>query len=199
MKIPQQEKGSQHDAVSKYCFEDEATAKIAYDALRLKLKDINNWHKLAENISAKFSLVKDDGSSAAHIPEAGFYIKNNIPGPGNKAGGGYDWVRIIKVYPQEEEPIYGFTVSPVSNPLNDDDDLAHFYDADATNTFLVRRKEKCVYAEVHGRNEQANTTGAGFRDGIRNTFVGMGGMGGLGKVQWKNLTDGLIQAIRKEV
>jgi hypothetical protein len=85
------------------------------------------------------------------------------------------------------------TVRPAANPLNQKDDTAHFFKDTATSTFQVKRIDNEVYAEVHGRNELANTETDQMTDNIRNTLVGWSAKLGLSAPQWKSLVTGLVK------
>ncbi|MBC8052817.1 MAG: hypothetical protein H7Y13_07110 [Sphingobacteriaceae bacterium] len=71
--------------------------------------------------------------------------------------------------------------------------MAHFFKDDASSTFLVQRNGLTVKAEVHGRNEQANTNTEKFIDKARNILVAAGAMLGFSDFQWKSLVKGLIR------
>ena len=59
------------------------------------------------------------------------------------------------------------------------EDIAHFYSDKASSNFVVRRKGKCIYAEIHGRNEVSNSNTENFPDKIRNTLIALGGIIGI--------------------
>lgn len=126
--------------------------------------------------------------------QEGDYFLINIPGRGLLSGGGYDCVQVVKITESKKsgKDETGITVKPVSNPKNSDPDTAHFFTDDASSTFIVRREGNTIYAEVHGRNERANTNSENIIDKARNLIVATGAMLGLSEVQWKSLTKVLL-------
>lgn len=85
------------------------------------------------------------------------------------------------------------TLQPCANPTSDDPDTAHFYQADSTNTLVIKRLGNCVLAAAHGRNEVNNTSEVPLLDRTRNKMVTLGAKLGLGAVQWQTLTDAFVQ------
>ena len=77
--------------------------------------------------------------------------------------------------------------------MNLQEDTAHFFKDAATSTFQVKRIANEVYAEVHGRNEVANTEANATTDKIRNTVVGWSAKLGLSFPQWKSLVTGIVK------
>ena len=128
------------------------------------------------------------------MAEKGDYFKIDIPGPGTKSGDGFDWVQIEEVentsLPDGER--FGFRVRPTDNPQNQKNDVAHFYSDDSTSSFIVERRNNIVTASVHDRNTKPNTDADKPIDKIRDAIVGAAGVATFSKIQWKNLTDGLI-------
>lgn len=71
--------------------------------------------------------------------------------------------------------------------------MAHFYNGEPTDTFIVRRVGTCIYAEVHGRNEIENTSGVPVSDIVGNKAVATGSKLGLGSINWLGLTKALLE------
>jgi hypothetical protein len=190
--FPAQQKGNCHDTVSMRCLDARAEADAFYRLVSERLALVNAWHELPGGMPSTFTLCDPEGNALDREPRRGDYIRIDIPGPGSPAGQGYDWVRVADVHSGESpHPFYGFTVRPCENPATEGGHTAHFYQNDASSTFIVRQLGHCVQAEVHGRNEERNTEGS-LLDRARNQLVAIGGMLGLSNMQWRRLADGLV-------
>ena len=134
------------------------------------------WHELVGNLSASFELLSSEMGEADRLAEIGDYLKIKIPGPGNNAGDGYDWV---KVDAMEENSIPGIAASfamrlrATANPADKGKGTAHFFKEDATSTFIIRRIDHTITASYHRRNEVPNDEGS-VTDKIRNAVVASG-------------------------
>lgn len=92
--IPKQFTGKEIVAEASADFEDNTKATRFYEVAKGRLLNCNNWHKIAEGISATFQLIDKNGDEVNRKAEKGDYFRIDIPGPGSKAGEGYDWVVI---------------------------------------------------------------------------------------------------------
>lgn len=189
--IPEQYTGAHSDTSSCKRFFDEREAMQSLHFIKDKLLNINQWETYAGKHLAEFTLYGGNKMPSIVPPAEGDYIRIKIPGPGNPSGDGYDWVRIINII--NEPDILSITVQPTASPFNDSSEVAHFFKDIATSTFLVKRIGSLIYAEVHGRNEEANVSDVSLGAKARNMLVAAGGMVGFSKIQWKNLTDGLLK------
>jgi hypothetical protein len=191
--IPKQEVGSEMDVVAQQSFESTTEAVLFYDLAKKRLVNINHWTNLCGTEATTFQLLNALGTAKAELGD-GNLIKIDIPGPGTKTGGGYDWVRIEKIEEGKtlNEQYFGFRVRPCANPAQPDAGIAHFFKDTATSTFLVRLAQNTVYAEMHGRNELPNTMDTSFFDGLRNMTVGYSAKIGLSFPQWKLLVNGIV-------
>ncbi|WP_316825609.1 hypothetical protein [Pedobacter miscanthi] len=191
--IPKQYTGTSMDALEeRFCSSiEEATA--LFNRTATKLLSINDWDKYAG--MSNFQLMDAWGIKVERTAEEGDFIRIDIPGPGTRAGRGYDWVRIqeIKNIEDGEYQILTITVRPCAHPLEKDDKTAHFLKDTATSTFVVKRNGLHITAEEHGRNELPNTETGSLYDKGRNFVVGMAAKLGLSYPQWKRLVKGLLQ------
>ena len=192
--VPEQQTGKAIDAVSSVRLSNEETAKEFFKIVKSRLQDVNNWGKIAGNLSASFQLIDNNGIEIQRDVQKGDYFKIDIPGPGNKTGEGYDWVQIEDIgsvsFPDMEH--FGFRVRPAENPQSDRQDTAHFYSRESTSTFIVTRKGNKVTAGIYDRNTKPNKDADFTTDKIRDAVVGTVGAISFSKIQWKNLTDGLL-------
>ncbi|MBE9598083.1 hypothetical protein [Pedobacter sp. MC2016-24] len=192
--VPAQETGSKMDAVEKIELNSEAEAVHFFQTVKERLLDVNRWSEFAVGASSDFYLTDPEGNQVHRKATGGDHIKIDIPGPGTKTGGGYDWVTIEEIKSQilDDAEVLSMTARPSANPLSDEEDTAHFLTEEATSTFQVKRIGRVIYAEEHGRNEVPNTDLDHPLDNIRNTFVGWGAKIGLSYPQWKALVKGML-------
>ncbi len=193
--VPQQEKGSKSDTSHAVTMKTDDEAKKLFDVSKNRLLDIANWDKLCGLVTGKFHLADSSGNDITGLAKAGDYLKIDVPGPGSENGHGFDWVRVEAIEEDNtgadcEELV--MKVRPAPNPNNADDNTAHFFKEDATSTFIVKRDKNVVSAEVHGRNEVANTEQESALDKLRNAFTALSAMLGFSSTQWKKLVKGLV-------
>lgn len=193
--IPKQEEGAEMDVYSHVTLDDETAAKTFYQTAKMRLLEIYDWDKLSGAASATFTLVDPRGKVVQRAAMEGDYIQINIPGPGIKAGSGYDWVIIEQIHEESSAGNQMITMRarPSANPLTAEEDTAHFYKDKATSTFRVIRLGKEVHAEVHGRNEVANSDTEILIDNIRNVLVGWSAKLGFSYPQWKSLVNAIVR------
>lgn len=197
--VPDQIKGDCHDIVSMQYANTLASALVNFDALLNRLKSVNEWHDFSDKIKAKFQLHDPDGTPCNSSLKVGQLISISIPGPGNPSGHGKDWTEIIEIQDfatQDNLPFYGFTLKPCAAPDAEDDVVAHFYKGESTNTFIVRRIDKCIYIEVIGRNQLENTSDVPMLDLVRNKAVALGSKFGIGNLNWLGFTNALLEPMR---
>lgn len=192
--IPAQVTGSQLDTVTQCSLTDEAAAITFFEVVKQRLLNVNQWSRLTGSEMAHFQLTNKSGNPLDRSVEQGDYIKINIPGPGTDTGDGYDWVWVESITEEQkaEMEVISLTVRPSCNPVSGNDDTAHFLTEKATSTFQVKRIGRHIYAEEHGRNEQANTHTSNTMDNVRNRVVGWAAKIGFSYPQWKSLIKGLI-------
>jgi hypothetical protein len=194
--VPKNEKGNKTDTVETVEAGTLKEAIALFEKAKQRLFDVNHWGRYAGKASADFSITDSDGNKITRKPQAGDYFQIDLPGPGTKTGEGYDWVRIEAVEDNTDHNAAtenaAIKVRPCSNPKNQKQDTAHFFEEDATSSFIVERNGNKVSAEVHGRNEVPNTKADKPLDKVRNAVVGLGAITGVSKLQWKNLIKGLV-------
>jgi hypothetical protein len=193
--VPHQEKGVPIDTSATVELESMEAAKSFFETVKNRLLHVNNWHKIAGDLSAIFQLTDELGNEVEEEAKEGYYFKIDIPGPGPTAGKGYDWVKIeaIENILTPDVESVGIRVRPAPNPLNRKADIAHFYAEEATSNFTVTREGKKVTAAIYDRNTQPNNETASITDKIRDTIVGTASILLFSKLQWKSLTEGLLK------
>lgn len=192
--VPSQYTGKEIEADAFVDFKNEDEAKEFYDIAKERLLYVNNWHKTAGIISAKFQLVNINCQEVNRNAAKGDYIRIDIPGPGSKEGEGYDWVLIEELKEMNEADVQSiaFRVRPAGNPSGNKEHIAHFYDSSATSTFIVTREKTKVIAYIIDRNTLPNDDTESLTDKLRHTVVGMAAIGSFSKIQWQNLANGLV-------
>ncbi|MBA4053607.1 MAG: hypothetical protein C0490_02745, partial [Marivirga sp.] len=159
------------------------------------LSNVNSWHTIAGGLTAKFQLVNNKGKTVERPVRKGDYFKIDIPGPGTHTGEGFDWVVVeeMESMSSQEEEFFAFRVRPTDNPLNENQDVAHFYSPESTSTFTVTRIGNKITAGIYDRNIKPNEDAGFTMDKIRDTIVAVAGLVTLSKIQWQRLTDGLLK------
>ncbi len=193
--IPTQLHGDFQDIVSIKCLDTIEEAVKEFEKLENRLRSVNEWHTFSEKIKTKFALFDPETNKSSTILKIGNLIKIDIPGPGNPSGSGYDWTRIIDIQTGEESqnfPFLAIRIKPCPAPDAKDQPVAHFYNDEASNTFIVRRMGTCLYAEVHGRNEIENTNDVPVLDFVRNKAIALGSKHGLGGLNWLGFTQAIL-------
>lgn len=193
--VPEQQTGKPIDAESSVELPEEKSARIFFEKVKDRLQHVERWKDYAGNLSAQFQLVDQEGVDVQRPPQKGDYFKIDIPGPGSKTGAGYDWVQIEEVESSStpHSEMFGFRVRPTDNPQDTRKDVAHFYSQESTSSFVVARNGNRVTASIHDRNTKPNTEADSAVGKIRDTVVGTVGVLSLSKIQWQQLTDGLVQ------
>jgi hypothetical protein len=195
--IPEQHQGDQSDVGDHLDTSTRRQGHSTFVEASRRLLNVNNWHELAGKVAAKFQLTDSNGEKLDRLAKVGDYIQINIPGPGLATGEGYDWVRVEAI---EDKPDPGSSheslvmrVRPTPSPVNEEKDVAHFFDESATSTFMIERNDLQVVASVHGRNEVPNKDVGRTLDKIRNTVVANAATSGISAFQWSLLTQGLLR------
>jgi hypothetical protein len=195
--LPQQQTGRQTDFTHEQKYDTLEAAHIAFQAAAGRMLSVNNWHEYAGAGLAKFTLCNNEGEEVEVMPEEGFFISIDLPGPGPDAGNGVEWVLVEKLASEggahTAEAYVLMTVRPVADPRKAAAKIAHFYTDESTSTFIVRRDGMMVSAGAHGRNESPNNEEVDLHDKIRNTAIALMARVGLSGGQWQKLVNGLIE------
>jgi len=192
--IPAQFTGDKSTSTYSVSTSSAASAKAIYERAKERLLQVNEWQKICGPHSAAFQLTDENGKPLFQKAAVGNYMRIDVPGPGAKAGTGYDWVRIEEITandsPSGNSNYIAMRVRPAKNPLGD---TAHFYEDTATSTFIVERIGIKVTASVYGRNEVPNTSAGNWLDKVRNLLISLATVLGFQKPQWKSLVAGLLK------
>jgi hypothetical protein len=195
--VPQQETGTESSTESSKELNSAEESKHLFVRLKKRLLDVNEWHRFAGKLSAGFQLTNAKGEKADRPVQKGDHFRIDIPGPGTITGEGFDWVQVEEIaeIKNDDSESLIVRVRPATNPNNYKTDTAHFFQDDATSSFLVKREGKKLIAAVYGRNEKPNTKAESVIDKARNVAVATGAVSGAAKLQWKSLVDGLLEGL----
>jgi len=191
--VPVQKFGGSHDTESRKAFEQDLIP-LKYKILKERFFSVNKWESYSGKAFAAFKLYNFDGNPVDREPQKGDFIRIDIPGPGEPEAKGYDWVEITDIcfYQDSFSESISMTCRPSGDPQNKESrHIAHFYSSAASSTFMISRNIAHLKAAVYGRNERPNWN-AQFIDVIRNLATAAGGMMGVAKIQWKQLTDSFL-------
>jgi hypothetical protein len=101
-------------------------------------------------------------------------------------------VEDLKEVSQQNVESVGLRVRPSTNPLSEDNSIAHFYSKESTSTFIVTREDNKITATIYDRNTKPNTDSETVVDKVRHVAAGIGAILGGSKLQWKGLANGLV-------
>lgn len=197
--IPSQYEGKQIDLETRTSCDSKSEAKEFYSIVRGRLLRVFEWYTIAKIPAATFVLTDYLGNEILRDVREDDIVRIDIPGPGTSLGDGYDWVHVEKIVEgvTDEGEYCSITLRPTSNPTNPDEEVAHFFKRMATSTLLIKRENRDVIAEYHGRNEVVNSDITKVTDKIRNIVVGIAAKLGLSFSQWKSLIEGLVEKEEK--
>lgn len=195
--IPEHKEGKQNDLQFTADFTEREDAVDCFKRAHKRLLNPKVWHELGGIFSGEFVLVNETGNQPHRLAEAGDMYRIDLPGPGPKAGNGYDWVRIDAIDDRCDETaddeLFAIRVSPTFNPYNAAPVTAHFFKAGASSTFVIKRNQNQVIAEYHGRNEITNNETGNLIDNARNSMMGTAALVGLSELQWSAMMKALLE------
>ena len=172
---------------SQKTFHSEAVAKEAFPLAVAKLLHVTGWSALGPFL-ADFVLHDPSGNPRSDVPvQVGDYIQIIMPGPVPE-----NWVRVIHV--AADENVVEFTVQPSAIPGSEEpNETEHFFTREASSTFRVELDGTVIRAVEIGLDESINNQSpqAGDR-AVINTVIAETGWLFYQKMQWKHLTDYLV-------
>ncbi|MEO8763533.1 MAG: hypothetical protein ABI416_04560 [Ginsengibacter sp.] len=194
--VPPETKGKNTDLENSVELDTKEEAMFTFKKACNRMLNPAAWHNLCGPASAEFTLTGDKGGEEYRLAAKGDYFKIDIPGPGPSAGDGYDWVRVEFLEeidnPGNDEESCGMKLRASAAPNTAGNDTAHFFNEDATSSFIIHRKGNKVTASYHGRNEAPNNATGKITDNIRNSMIAMGAFAFLSELQWSALIKGFL-------
>jgi len=195
--VPEQTEGVSKEFEETIELETLEDAEDMFVVAKDRLLQVSRWHEISKSIKSQFHIVDRHGHELHRPAHTGDYIVINIPAPGSNAGEGRDWVAVDAItyddYPDENKEQIAMRLRPVSNPMNNDGSVAHFFTDNSTSTFIIGRDHKKLTASYYGRNEKPNTDTEKLMDTVRNVAVAIGAMLGFSDIQWKGLLKGFLE------
>jgi hypothetical protein len=200
--IPAQKEGGKFDVSYSATASTPEEAHAVFMTAADRLLSVNDWKKISGALSSEFSLMDAHGNYVDRKARINDYFKIDIPAPGPLAGEGYDWVHIQAIQDQREprghSEIVSILVHPSPAPDQHREDVAHFFDSEASSSFVVSREDRVVTAAVHSRNEKPNVESVSLADKVRNAVVSAGAFLGFSRLQWQALLRGLFDNLGVE-
>jgi hypothetical protein len=193
--IPEQYKGNKLNVEYTVIASSIKEAVVIFSESVKRMLYVNGWQELSNSLLSHFQLTDEKGNELDRSAKEGDLFKIDIPGPGNEAGDGFDWVRVEVIIFKINR--VAMRVRPVVSPTHPKNGTAHFFTRDATSTFQIFRRGRIVTAGVYSRNEIPNTDASDVIEKIRNTAVAIGAIAGASRVQWESLVHGFVHG--KEV
>jgi len=193
--VPPQFKGQEIEVDAVQDLKTESEAQRLYDIAKKKLLNVNNWNRIAGAVTARFLIIDKKGNEVDREVQKGDYLRIDIPGPGTKEGGGFDWVLVEELNEIRQPSVQsvGFRVRPNENPFGQRNETAHFYSKEATSSFIIIREKTKIIAWIIDRNLRPNTEQESLADKIRDVAVGISAIAGFSKVQWQGLAKALLE------
>lgn len=199
--VPEQKTGREVNIEHTLSFDNRQDAQHIFRTAARRLLDVNQWAELCGIGSANFRLTDKNGDEITRTAVEGDHFKIDIPGPGSVEGKGYDWVRIEKIEEmidgEKDHESIAVRVRPAPNPTTPGNEVAHFFDEQATSSFVIEREQALVRAGIYGRNEKPNTVIHNIIDKARNAIAALGAISGISSIQWQKLAKALIDAEKK--
>lgn len=194
--IPDNTDGKAITAEAVAVMNNEQEARALYTVARERLLYVHNWGKITGKLSADFQLTDESGNEVDRFAQPGDHFRIDITGPGSSAGNGYDWASVEAIKEVHENGVdsIALRVRPAANPKTANNNIAHFYSAQSTSTFVITREGTRVTASVYDRNIEPNDATTSLIDKARNAAVGLGAKHGLSKLQWHALAEAFIKS-----
>ncbi|RYY64567.1 MAG: hypothetical protein EOO13_18330 [Chitinophagaceae bacterium] len=194
---PEQLTGKQVDLHHSITAPSIAMAAAVFNTARNYLLRPDLWKKFTGAAAAGFAVYKEPPNHSPTVLAEGDYVSIDIPGPGNISGEGLDWTSVQTIRDavlQDVPSSFGLTLVASSNPAKPGADTAHFFESNASSSFLLKQVDSTITLSYHGRNELPNRHTSNVIDNIRNTIVAAGAAAGLSELQWTALIKGLLEA-----
>lgn len=184
-------KGNFHDTESIQKLENAQEAELKYSILKERFFEINKWGTYSKESIAEFTLCDSSGNRINRSPIIGDYIKILLSEIKNPKTNDYQWVRIDMIDKTNPNRIM-IQCRPSKLPGNEfAGKTVHFHSASTTSTFVISKGNDYVKMAIYGRNEKPNQN-TDIISSVKNLFIALGGMVGSSKIQWKQITDGMV-------
>lgn len=189
--IPLQMKGNFHDTESIQKFKNAQEGELKYNILRERFFEINKWGTYSKERNVVFTLCDSSGNIVDRLPLIGDYIKILLSDIKNPESDDYQWVRIDMIDKTNPNRVM-IQCRPSKLPGNEfAGNIVHFHSVGTTSTFVISKGSDYVKMAIYGRNEKPNQN-TDIVNSVKNMFIAFGRRVGASKIQWKQLTDGMV-------
>ncbi|AZA74596.1 hypothetical protein SAMN05421682_102352 [Chryseobacterium indoltheticum] len=189
--IPLQIKGSFHDTESIQKIQNAQEAEVKYNALKERFFEINKWGSYCKEINVAFTLCDSSGNPVQRSPIIGDYIKILLSESNKTESADYQWVRIDMIDKSNPNRLM-MQCRPSKLPGNEfAGKTVHYHSLCTTSTFVISKGTDYIKMAIYGRNEKPNQN-TDIISSIKNMFIAFGGMVGASKIQWQQLSDGMV-------
>lgn len=192
--IPEQKIGQSNDTFSHLALNDRNDADKLFKEIKNRLLNINQWNEYATLTNARFTLMDSNGNFINRLAAIGDYVKVVFSGMQKLISDSEEHVHIGQIISLKHGgmDVVIMKVYPCADPTDNKQEVAHFFNDEASNTFLLYRTTTHIQLSVHGRNEIPNTGSGRIRKKIRNLIFAVLAVAGISKIQWKSLAHGLL-------
>src|SRR5690606_41758465 len=101
--LPGQYTGKSVDYQRTLDLNSQTEANALFEEIRMRLLQVNRWHRTTDGPSAKFCVVDEGGNPVEKMVEQGDRIRIAVPGPAMPSSQGYDWVTVMAIDGEQHE------------------------------------------------------------------------------------------------
>ncbi|HXS36668.1 MAG TPA: hypothetical protein VN721_08205 [Flavipsychrobacter sp.] len=194
--VPEEDNGMQRNLEYSIVTESKDDAENWFVVAKDRLLDVNKWEKYSSGSSADFRLMDNHGKEVNRHARTNDLIKIDTPSSDPASGTGHDWVKIEAIeyddYEDEDVETITMRIRPPKAPVNNSEDIAHFFDDGSASTLVIKRRGKRLAASYNVLNESPDTDDD-MLEKARDKAIAIEGWLGLSNTQWKRLITGLIE------
>lgn len=192
--IPEQRTGQLNDTFSHLATKERNDADMLFHEIKKRLLNINHWNEYATLTNARFTLIDANGNAINRLAAVGDYVKVVLSGLQKLISESEEHVHIGQIISLKHGglDVVIMKVYPCADPADNKQEVAHFFNEEASNTFLLYRTTTHIQLSIHGRNEVPNMCSGRIRKKIRNLIFALLAVAGISKIQWKSLAHGLL-------
>lgn len=191
--IPIQKKGNSRDSIS-FC--ENQDIHLLYDKVKNRLLDINNWYKYTSITNLNFQIFSEDKNPIERfllkddLIRIEFLKDNSLPIFDIVMN---DWVIVEKINEFENESYKCFILQLAPYQSNSCKEMKHFYNSEASNTFILLKENDKVTLSIHGRNEYPNFRSKSKLSIFRNIMMANLGIIGVDRFLWDKFAENLLK------
>lgn len=193
--LPKQKRGIFRDSIA--VFESpNSDLLLHYENFKTRLEEVNHWCNYTSITHLNFQIFDHEENLLNRKVSIGDLIRIeidqqiSIPILGNIMS---DWVQVGEMieYIQEEERFFSLQLIPIESPtLNE---VKHFYNEMASNTFILYQCKDFISLSIHGRNEFPNLISKSRFRMLRNIMIANLSLIGVDNFLWNNFANNLLK------